>query len=365
MILVTERDHLLRALNNLSGIVDSKNTIPILSNCLLSTTTDGLKIRVTNGDMEASELIPAHVGTPGTVTVTAATLRDFARNLPEGSQISFKVADRLQVSCGRSRINIATLPVDMFPSPWSETWETEFNIDAAVLNHMLGRVAFAQEADVSKTYLMGVRFESAGNLRLIATNGASLPFVDGPEVPAFAGTTMPTRMVAEAIRMSANCGDEITVGISESKISLAVGNSAIVSKLLDKSLGYPDYPRVIPKSLPAKGEVDVAAMIGAIRRAMISATEGKRRTVGLSFSGDGMAISAHNSVSDALDEIDLTYDGEDVTLSFNPDLMIEILQSLPGDVAEFEIGSPKDATIWRAKGWEDGMVVAMPQRVGG
>lgn len=364
MILVTERTDLLRALNNLSGVIDSRNTTPILSNCLLSTTDDGLKIRVTNGDMEASELIPAHVGTGGTVTVSAQMLKDFARNLPEGSQVSMKLGNRLAVTSGRSRINLATLSPDMFPAPWSEDWTTSFEIDGAVLSHMLGRVAFAQEADTSRAYLMGVRVESGGNLRLIATNGAALPYVDGPEAPEFKSVTIPTRMVQEAVRMTTAATGSISIGISEGKISLSAGNSTIISKLLDRSLDYPDYHRVIPKNLPSRGEVDITAMVGAIRRAMISATEGKRRTVRLAFSADGMAVTAHNSTSDAMDEIDAEFSGNDVTLPFNPDLMIEILQSLPGDVAEFEIGSTKDATIWRARGSVDGIVVAMPQAGG-
>lgn len=364
MILVTERDHLLRALNNLSGIVDSKNTIPILSNVLMSTTDSGLKIRVTNGDMEASELIEAHVGTPGTITVTAQTLRDFVRNLPEGSQVSFKLGDRLAVSSGRSRINIGTLPPDMFPSPWSETWDTEFEIDGAVLGHMISRVSFARTQDVGAAYMMGVRAESAGNLRLIATNGAMLPYVDGPETPEFPGITIPTRMVTEIARMTAAISNPIMVGISDNKISLTSENSTIISKLLDKSLGYPDYGRVIPKRLPSSGSVNISQMVAAIRRAMISATEGKNRTVRISFSPDALAVNAHNSTSDAMDEIDLEFTGEPVILPFNPDLMIEMLQSLPGDIAEFECGDPRTATIWRAKGGEDGICVAMPQRVG-
>ncbi len=363
MILVTERTDLLRALNNLAGIVDSRNTIPILSNVLMSTTDDGLKIRVTNGDMEASELIPAHIGTPGTVTVPAATLRDFVRNLPDGSQVSMKLGDRLAVSSGRSRINLGTLLVDMFPSPWAETWETEFDIEGAVLSHILSRVAFAQGQEASKVFVMGVRFESAGNLRLITTNYASLAYVDGPEAPEFAGVTMPTRMVTEAQRMSASLAGNITVGISAGKISLTAENSTVISKLLDKSLGYPDYARVVPKNLPSRGTVDIQALIGAIRRAMISAAEGKSRTVRISF-GEGISVSAHNSTSDAMDEIDAEFSGESVILPFNPDLMIEMLQSLPSETAEFEIGDAKTATIWRAVGSEDGVVVAMPQRVG-
>jgi DNA polymerase-3 subunit beta len=364
MILVTERDHLLRALSNLAGIVDSKNTIPILSNVLMSTTDDGLKIRATNGDMEASELIDAHVGENGTVTVTASVLRDFVRNLPEGSQVSFKLGDRLAVSSGRSRINLGTLDPASFPSPWSETWATEFEIEGAVLNHMLSRVSFAQEDNVSRTYLMGVRLESSGTLRLIATNGAMLPYVDGPEAPEFAGVTMPTRMVTEALRMTAAISGAVTVGMSDGKISLTSENSTIISKLLDKSLGYPDYGRVIPKNLASRGSVNIAQFISAIRRAMISAAEGKNRTVRISFNPESLAVNAHNSTSDAMDEIDLTFDGEPVILPFNPDLMIEMLQSLPGDTAEFECGDPKTATIWRAAGNGDGICVAMPQRVG-
>lgn len=362
MILVTERTDLLRALNNLSGIVDAKNTIPILSNCLISTTSDGVKIRATNGDMEASEFIPAHIGAPGTVTVTAQTLRDFVRNLPEGSQISFKLGERLSVSSGRSRINLATLPQDMFPAPWTESWTTEFEIGGSALNAMLSRVAFAQSKEAIRPHIQGVRMESAGVLRLIATNGAALSYVDGPEVQEFEGVTIPVRMVTEALRMASTV-ESVSIGLSGGKISLSSGSSEIISKLLDSSLSYPDYQRVIPKDLSRSGQVSVPSLVAAIRRAMISAGEGKMRAVRVGFLSDTISVSARNSTSDALDEIDATFDGDEASLSLNSEMLIEVLQSLQGDIAQFSLGGPNDPMTWRAVDTDDGVAVIMPLRI--
>lgn len=363
MILVTDRDALASALSRVAGIVDGKNTIPILASALLSTSDDGLKIRVTNLDMEATETIDAQIGEHGSVAVPADALRQFVRNLPEGSQVSMKLGERLAVSSGRSRINLGVLPVTHFPEPWNENWTTEFLIEAPVLAQMLSRVSFAQEKDVSRIYLAGVRMEAPnGVLRMIATNSVSLPYCDGPSVDAFSGITIPSRMVIELSRIATNSVEDVKISLSEGKVGASLGASTVISKILDPSLGYPDYARVIPADLQFSGTVSGEAMIAAIRRAMISSVEGKRQTVRVKFSSGAMSFSAHNSVSDAKDEIDMEYEGDEVDLPFNPNLLIEIIQSIPDDLVEFEHSGKNSAMIWRAKGSDDGLVVAAPQK---
>lgn len=365
MIFVTERDALASAMARVAGIIDPRNTIPILSNVHLTAKDDGLTIRSTNQEIEVSEIIPAEIGEPGETTVAASTLREIANSLPSGAQIGFKLGARLAVSSGKAKFNLGVLPPDSFPEPWVESWATEFEIDGGELSALLGRVSFAQEKDAARTYLMGVRIEAPdGRLRLIATNGAYLPYCDGPTVPTFSGITIPSRLASEIARMASSASGDVKIGISDGKLSISDGDAIVTGKLLDKSLGYPDYHRVIPKPSENIGEVRIDALIAAIRRAMISATEGKRRTVRLSFGENSLSAMAHNMTSDALDEIETVYAGADIDLPFNPDLMIEMLQSLPSDFATFEVGKKTDATIWRAKGDEDGLVVAMPQRVG-
>ncbi len=347
MILVTEREDLLRALNSVSGIVSGRNTIPILSHVLLSTTDSGLKIRASNGDMEASELISAHIGEQGTLTASADLLRSFVRALPEGSQVSFKMSERLAVSCGRARMNLSTLSPSSFPSPWVEDWAVKFDIAAPALAAMISRVAFAQEVTPAKAYLMGVRLEASGrDLRMVATNGAVLSYVDGIDgIPKFEGVTVPTSMVVEAAKMAAGVEGDITIGISDYKISLSTSSSQIISKLLDKSLQYPDYRRVIPKDAGPWGSTDKAAMLGAIRRTMLSGGSGN--SVRVAFAADSLTLSARNSESDATEEIDAEFSGEEI--------------DLPGEVVEYSVGGKSSPVVWRAQGGEDGAVVAMPQ----
>lgn len=362
MILVADRTTLAAALARVAGIVDKKNTIPILSNVLLNAENDRLTIRATNGDMKATETCECAVGVAGETTVAADTLLSFVRNLPEGSQVNMKLGERLQISAGRARMNLATLPTNSFPQAWADEWAAEFEIDGAAFSRMLGRVAYAQETNVTRTYLMGVRLESSGaHLRMIATNGQALTYCDGPEVPQFLPVTIPSRMVIEARRLASEIDGPITVGLSSGKISVSTGATSIVSKLIDASLGYPDYARVIPKTSENQGSVHVESLIGAIRRAMISATDGKRTTVKLSFAEGSMIVSAHNALSDATDEIDLEFMGEPVVLPFDPDLMIEMLSALQSETATFELGNVKQAMIWR--GGDDGLTVMMPQLV--
>lgn len=366
MILVTSRDHLTAAMSRVGGIINKANTIPILNHVLLSARDGNLLLRATNLDMEATDAIPAEVGEPGEITVSADKLADIARNLPPESLAAFKLnGDRLAVTSGRSRFSLATLPADKFPQLWADEWPHTFDVDAQQLADMLSAVAYAQSDEVTRPWLCGVRFENGdGRLRLIAAGFSGCAYRDGPECDEFPAVTVPTKMVAEMRRLLANADGSARVGLSDRKLMLQIGEVAITSKLIDGGMLFPEYRNAIPASLSKAAEIHIAELSSAIRRAQLAAKYANGQTVRLTFKTGVLAITSQNQEAEVADEIDAEYDGEDTTVSLNPNIMLELLASLPGDRASVDFEDKIKAMIWRAVGDDDGVAVIMPQRVG-
>lgn len=366
MILVTERNALAAAMTRIAAIVDSRQTIPILGNVLLSAAGDRLSLRVTNLDMEAIEYIPAVVGTEGAITVSANKFSALAASLPQGAQVGLKFdTGRLGVSSGRSKFNLATLPANSFPALWQDDWPASITIPAEVAAEMLGRVAFAVSTEATRAYLQGVnvsRFD--GLLRLIALNGFMLSRCDGFELDTQLGSyTIPAKMVTEMTRMLSGMTGDVVIALSTTKVMLRNDDSTITSKLIDASLGYPETDRLIPKDLDKRALVNVAVLSAAIRRTMIASQNAKDNTVRLTFRPGAVAVTARNAEADALDEVDSDYDGDEMMLALNPPYLLSMLEHLDGPLAEFTFKNNKTAVVVRDVEPGGRLSLVMPQNV--
>lgn len=367
MILVTERDHLAAAMSRIASIVDPKQTIAILANVLLEAAGDRLSIRSTNLDMEAIEYIPAQIGVEGATTVNAAKLQALAMSLPTGAQIGMKLAEmKLTASSGRSKITLATIVPTSFPQLWSDAWPIGFEIDAGELAHMLDRIGYAQASEASRPYLQGIRVETIkGRLRFVAIAGAHLAHCDGPEIePIIDGLTIPSKMVAEMSKIISGADGAVTMAMSPTKAMLRYEGVTITSKLVDGSLGYPDYGRLFPKDLDKTAVVNIATLIGAIRRALIASQNSKDNTVRVIFKPGAVSVTARNAEADAFDEIDAEYDGPETLFAMNPVFFTAILDHLGGASAEFTFRDNDVAMTIRATGEENAVSLIVGQRVG-
>lgn len=366
MNLTLSRDDLASAISRLASIVERAQTIPILRNVHLTATGDTLLLRSTNLQREACEAISANIETPGITTVDAAKLATLANSLPSGANITMAMNEtRLTCSSGRTRIQLGALDPRDFPQLWQDEWPTRFDIDAGKLAGMISSVAFAQAQQVARVYLQGVYFEvHNGRLRMVATDSSILAYRDGINVDDFVPVTVPAKMIGEMSRLLAGIEGDVSVSLSETKIRLVVGGTVITSKLLDKSLRFPEnYERVIPRENPNVAVLDKESLVSAINCAQIAAQHSKDVTVRLKFSPGTCAVTARNTEAEALDEIDADYDGPEVEMPLNPAHLLAIMATVMESV-EVTFSEKKGPTSWRAVGDEDGLAVVMPQRVG-
>ncbi len=172
-----ERATLLRSLGHVHSVVERRNTIPILSNVLIEASEDGtLRLMATDLDLQINEIVEANVQNPGATTVSAHTLFDIARKLPEGSQVEISAADgKMQVNAGRARFNLATLPRDDFPVIAEGDLPTRFELPAATLRQIVDKTRFAISSEETRYYLMGIFLHVADDqLKAAATDGHRL-----------------------------------------------------------------------------------------------------------------------------------------------------------------------------------------------
>lgn len=250
-----ERATLLKSLSHVQSVVERRNTIPILSNVLIEATSDGaIKLMATDLDLQVVESLQAQVDQPGATTLSAHTLFDIARKLPEGSQVSLQAADgKMLIQAGRARFNLSTLPRDDFPVIAEGELPTQFELPAKTLIEIIDKTRFAISTEETRYYLNGIFLHVADDgsagpvLKAAATDGHRLARVTVARPEGAEGMPdiiVPRKCIAELRKLLDEVDGTVAVSLSASKIRFGIGAAILTSKLIDGT--FPDYTRVIP-----------------------------------------------------------------------------------------------------------------------
>lgn len=361
MKITIERSRALVALNKVFGVVPSRTTIPILGNVLISTHDgDSIVIRGTDLDMESVVVCEADVHDGGTTTVDASKLRDIFNAAAQGSQISMELNGddpRMTVKSGRSRFKLPVLSAADYPA--MPTYDgASFTIGAAELKTLIDYVAFAMSTEETRYYLNGALFTAHGGvLRLVSTDGHKLALRDGPAVSEFDPVIIPRKAVNEVQRALGAYSGAVTVVVGNG-VSFSMGAHTITTKRVDGS--FPDYQRVIPRDNELEIVADSSLLSSAIKRAVIAADD-RACSVVLSAS-DGSVAVFRKGETEARDEFDASYSGEDIEIGFNAKYLLDTLARISGDVS-IRLRDPASPSVWRAVGDGAGLAVVMPLRV--
>jgi DNA polymerase-3 subunit beta len=372
MKLTIERAALLRALGHVQSAVERRNTIPILSNVLLSAENNRLSFSATDLDMEIVDEAPAQVDQPGQITAPAHTLYEIVRKLPEGSDVSLSFTGedpRLTVSAGRSRFNLPVLPAGDFPVMSSDGLAGSFTLDVADLIRLVDKTRFAISAEETRYYLNGLYLHSvvedgSPKLRAVATDGSRLALADMPAPEGAAGLPgiiVPRKTVSEARRLLEDAGENVELQISPQKVKFGFNGASLTSKVIDGN--FPDYGRVIPKDNTRSVNVDAKLFAQAVDRVATISAE-KSRSVRLAFESGKVILTVRNmEAGQAVEELEVDYDGDAFELSFNARFLMDITDQISGETMELRFGGPNDPALVLDPA--DGLVqyILMPLRV--
>lgn len=367
--LVVEKQSLLKALAHCQGVVERRNTVPILAHVLLEAEGNSLKITATDLEIALVETIPAHIKAQGSTTVSAHLLFDVVRKLPEGAEIELKLEEggaSLRLQSGRASYSFACLPALEFPSMTTEDLPCTFKIHGAELSRLIDKTRFSMSTEETRYYLNGIFFHSTsdGFLRAVATDGLRLAQAQ-VELPAQA-STMPhviisRKTIQEIRKLIDEIAEEITISLSDNQVRFAVGSSVLISRLIEGK--FPDYEKVIPFGNDKVLEVDVKAFAEAVDRISIMSTD-KLRPVKMRVEGNTMAISAHSSeTGSAVEELEVKYESNPIDFGFNARFILDVTQQIANSTLQILIGDETQAIIAKDAGDASALYVLMPMRV--
>ena len=372
MRLSIDKLSLSRALAHVASVVERRNTIPILSNVLLSIGNNELTLTATDLDMEIVETVPATAKGEGATTVPAHMLHDIVRKLPEGSDIALQrdgAEGRLTVTSGPAQFSLQTLPADDFPALSVEDLGHAFTLPAADLKRLIDKTRFAISTEETRYYLNGIYLhaaESGGKpvLRAVATDGhrlaqAELPLPKGAkDMP---GVIVPRKTVLELARLVEDADGDVRIELSQSKIRVTTARVVLTSKLIDGT--FPDYQRVIPQGNDKRMEVDNTAFAQAVDRVSTLSSD-KGRAVKLTISDGKLTLSVNNPDSgSATEELTVDYGFDPLEIGFNARYLLDISGQLESGTAEFQLADPGSPTIVRDVKDASALYVLMPMRV--
>ena len=372
MKLSIERGVLLRAVAQAQSVVERRNTIPILANVLIEAEGDAVSFRATDLDIEVVDKAPAKVERAGATTVSAVTLHEIVRKLPDGALVTLTddaATGRLTVEAGRSHFQLATLPREDFPVMASSEYEANFSAPAPVLRRLFDKSKFAISTEETRYYLNGVYMhvaesEGAQVLRCVATDGHRLARIDA-ELPQgsenLPGVIVPRKTVGELRKLLEDDDMTIAVSVSETKVRFATPDITLTSKVIDGT--FPDYGRVIPTGNTRRLEVDASEFAQAVDRVATVSSE-RSRAVKMALDEDRLVLSVNAPDSGAAEEeLGVAYGDEKLEIGFNAKYLLEIASQVDRENAVFLFNSAGDPTLMREGNDPSAVYVVMPMRV--
>ena len=367
---VIERATLLKGLGHVHNVVERRNTIPILSNVSLEAGEDGgLRLMATDLDLQIVETVEAQVADPGATTVSAHTLFDIVRKLPEGSQVELAAADvRRSIVAGLYRSSLPTLPRDDFPVIAEGELPCAFELPAATLRQIIDKTKFAISTEETRYYLNGIYVhvsdEAQPVLKAAATDGHRLARVtvarpDGAQ--GMPGVIIPRKCVTELRKLLDEVDGTVEVSLSESKIRFGLGAAVLTSKLIDGT--FPDYTRVIPTGNDKLLKIDPKSFKEGVDRVSTIASE-RTRAVKMALERDRITLSVTSPENGtAAEEVPADYRAEGFEIGFNARYLLDILEQIEGDTVEVHLADAAAPTLLRENDKAAALYVLMPMRV--
>lgn len=365
-----QRESLLSPLQHVVGAVERKQTSPILGNVLIEAADGYLTITASDSEIEMQARVELHIDQPGATTVPARKLLEICKHLPESARIEFSLnGDKVLFKSGRSRFTLATLPANEFPKVKPLESPQEINITATDLHRCVKNTAFSMAQQDVRFYLNGMLLEiGADRLSCVATDGHRLAYSQcdteaNPETPVRA--IIPRKSVGELLRMlsSSDAEESVTMLVTSQQLQIQVGGVRISTKLIDGR--FPDYNRVIPIDGNKELIIDCLSLKQSLARASVLSNE-KYRGVRIALESGLLTISSNNpDQEEAIDELEVDYQGEKTEIGFNVTYLLDVLNSLESENAKLKVkdGNSSALITPESSGNNDSRYVVMPMRL--
>ena len=365
MKLTAPREDLLAPLQSVIGVVERRQTMPVLANVLLSARDNRLSITGTDLEVELVATSSVNVQQPGDITVPGRKLLDIFRSLPEKTSVTLATdGERISVRAGRSRFTLSSLPAAEFPVVEEINAQQTLTVAQGEFRRLIDKTHFSMAQQDVRYYLNGLLLETDGkSLRAVATDGHRLALSE-MQLEGKARTNqqviVPRKGVLELQRILGTEGN-IELAIGTNHVRAQIGDIRFTSKLIDGR--FPEYGRVIPASPPRTVEADRETLRQALQRTAILSNE-KYRGIRLTARPDLLTLQAHNpEQEEAEDQVEVAYKGEEVEIGFNVNYLLDALSAIEGDKVEIGLTDSNSSCLIHAPSTTHTRYVVMPMRL--
>ena len=361
-----QREALLKPLQQVVGVVERRQTLPVLSNLLVGVTAEGVSFTGTDLEVEMVARANAEDLVEGEVTIPARKLFDICRALPDGVRIKVEQSgERVSVSAGRSRFTLATLPASEFPVIDNIDLVERVTLPEATLKDLMGRTAFAMAHQDVRYYLNGLLLDLREQaLRCVATDGHRLAMAEtqlAAEVTTRRQIIIPRKGVLELQGLFESGDGTVDLEFGRNHLRLRRGAVMFTSKLIDGR--FPDYEAVIPIGADKDVRVNREELRSALQRAAILSNE-KYRGVKLEVNPNKLRIVAHNpEQEEAVEELEARTGVAELSVGFNVNYLMDALAALSGDEILLSLRDAQSSCLLRKVDSDDTRHVIMPLRL--
>jgi len=359
------RDVLLKPLQAVIGVVERRQTMPILSNVLLVVRNGQLSVTATDLEVELVATADVDADNGGEITVAGRKLLDICRALPDGATVDVALSgDKLGVRSGRSRFTLATLPAAEFPTIEDIKATQKVSVGQATLSRLIDKTHFSMAQQDVRYYLNGMLLETGGAyLRTVATDGHRLALcqveldksgLDEQQV------IVPRKGVLELQRLLGGDND-VDIELGTNHVRIQLDGIRFTSKLIDGR--FPEYERVIPEDSSNRLSADRGVLKGALQRTAILSNE-KYRGIRLIIRDSGVVLQAHNpEQEEAEEELEVAYSGDDIEIGFNVNYLLDAIGAVDGDEVLLSVVDSNSSCLIREPDNDECKFVVMPMRL--
>ncbi len=366
MKIVTNRELLLKPLQMVGGVVERRQTLPILANILVNVGNGKLNITATDLEVELKTSVAVDASEEFDFTLPARKFIDICKALPEESEIELVVeGEKAQMKAGRSRFTLGVLPAQDYPAMESTKTIHTFSMQEGQLKSLIDSTHFAMAQQDVRYYLNGMLLEKQGEfVRTVATDGHRLAISEQKCAGVGDGdfqVILPRKAVLEIGRMLDDGEQSIGVEVGANHVRLSIGETLFTTKLIDGK--FPDYQKVIPQDSDKVVTADREQLRQALHRTSILSNE-KYRGIRFSFKNGALGLLAHNpEQEEAEEEMEIDYQGGDLAIGFNVGYLIDVLSTVGTERIEMNLKDENSSCIISGIGDEESRYVVMPMRL--
>jgi len=355
-------------LTAVAASIPAKTTLPVLANILVETTERGIKLSGTDLDIAVSTEVMADVETPGAITIPAKKLSEIARELPPAPvKIGAMGEQRITLECGRSRFKLLGLPRDEFPTFPQVRFQDSWRVRSGDLQKLISHTSFAVSTEESRPILNGVLWElRADRMRMVATNGHRLTRMDLPIAGgnSLGGDLIIPPKALDQVRRLFPAEEELEIARGDNHLGFRSPFTSVFTRLIEGP--YPNYEQVIPRDNDRVAVSDKVALISALKRMSVIASDQTHR-IRLSFNAGLLRFSVQTpDLGEAQDELPIRFTGDPIDIGFNANYLLEILRYIPTDEVRVTLKAPERAVTVEPEGWSDPasyLCLVMPLRL--